>query len=162
GPGLLKQKMGAAVWISHVSIVVPFLSGMALSIFLYARYATGTVAFAPFALFLGTSMSITAFPVLARIIHEKNLTRSPIRAMPRACGAVDAVPAGCALAAVAGYVRHGSAVGAFRVAGLCLAWTLAMTWIARPALSRWIGRREDAADLGHEATAAALFFALVS
>ncbi|MBI3549194.1 MAG: cation:proton antiporter [Elusimicrobia bacterium] len=161
-PGLLRERAATAVWISHASIIVPFLMGSGLALFLYPQYAPKGVAFPPFCLFMGTAMSITAFPVLARIIREKGLTRSPIGAISLACAAVDDVTAWCALAAVVGYVQSGSALAAVKVAGLCAMWIGAMVWIARPALARWIGRFDESGTLGREATATALLVALVS
>ena len=74
----LKEKGSAAVMISHASIIVPFLLGTALSLFLYRDLAPSGTSFNAFALFIGVAMSITAFPVLARILEDRNLTHTTL------------------------------------------------------------------------------------
>ena len=69
--------MNETLVISHAGIIVPFFLGIVASFWVYEEYAAGSTAFLPFALFIGISMSITAFPVLARIIQERNMTRTP-------------------------------------------------------------------------------------
>ena len=64
---------------SHASIVVPFLLGAALALPLYPRLDQRRVGFTVFALFLGVSMSVTAFPVLARILSDKGLHKTDAR-----------------------------------------------------------------------------------
>lgn len=161
-PDLLKEKAAAAVSISHASIVAPFLLGAGLSLFLYKGYAPAGVPFASFALFMGTAMSVTAFPVLARILHDKGLTRSPLGAMALTCAAVDDVTAWCALAAVVGLARHGTAAKAAPVALSCGLFVAVMVWVVRPALARWLERRAAAEKAGTEALAAALVTAFAA
>lgn len=76
---------------SQVSILVPFLSGILLALFLYPRLSAGDVSFSIFAMFIGTAMSITAFPVLARILAERKMLRTQLGAVAIACAAVDDV-----------------------------------------------------------------------
>ena len=64
--GVLRQKISQTYVISHASILIPYLLGMTLAYFVYKEFAASHTAFLPFALFIGISMSITAFPVLAR------------------------------------------------------------------------------------------------
>jgi Kef-type K+ transport system membrane component KefB len=73
---LVREKGTAAVMISHASIIVPFLLGTTLSLFLYRELAPAGTSFSAFALFIGVAMSITAFPVLARILEDRNLTQT--------------------------------------------------------------------------------------
>src|ERR1700712_3456644 len=75
-----KQAYGAVI-ISHASIIIPYTLGVGLAYFMYQKYAPEAVSFLSFALFMGIAMSITAFPVLARILQEKGLTRSKLAAM---------------------------------------------------------------------------------
>ena len=75
----LRGKAHTAVAVSHFSIVIPFILGVALSLALYGQYAPDGVAFHAFALFLGIAMSITAFPVLARMLEERRLTAHTAR-----------------------------------------------------------------------------------
>ena len=107
-PRILRGRTHAAVVISHTSILVPFLLGALLALFLYPRLSDEGVMFSHFALFLGTAMSITAFPVLARILTEQNLLRTRVGALTIACAAVDDVTAWCILAGVVLLVRAGS------------------------------------------------------
>jgi len=107
-PKLLKGKGHVAVLISHVSIILPFLLGTLISLYLYPVISTKTVTFTAFALFMGASMSITAFPVLARILSEKNLIKTKIGAVTITCAAIDDVTAWSILALVVAIVRAGS------------------------------------------------------
>jgi len=106
--GQLRRHGRLAVITSHASIVAPFLLGAALSLALYTRFAPAGVSFAPFALFMGAAMSVTAFPVLARILADRGLTRTPLGVMAIACAAVDDVTAWCILAAVVVVARAGA------------------------------------------------------
>lgn len=72
-PKYLSGQLEVAILISQVSILVPFSLGTLLALVLYPLVSNGSVPFTAFALFLGAAMSITAFPVLARIITENNL-----------------------------------------------------------------------------------------
>lgn len=115
---ILRQRTHTSLFISHTSIVLPFLLGVALSVFLYPRLSTADVPFFAFALFVGVAMSITAFPVLARILTDQVLSRTPLGVTALACAAVDDVTAWCLLAFVVSstQARLDSAV-----------WTLAFT-----------------------------------
>src|SRR5437660_2364874 len=70
-PALLKKRGHATVAISHASIIAPFLLGALIALMLYPRLSTSDVPFTCFSLFLGVSMSVTAFPVLARILTDR-------------------------------------------------------------------------------------------
>jgi Kef-type K+ transport system membrane component KefB len=94
------------------------------------------VALLPFALFLGTAMSVTAFPVLARILSERGLTHSRVGAIALACAALDDVTAWCLLAFVVAIARAGALADALWTAGLAVAFTLAMLLAVRPLLAR--------------------------
>jgi K+:H+ antiporter len=96
----LRLKAQTAVLVSHASIMMPLLLGIGLSLFIYTSLASPNVSFTAFALFIGVAMSITAFPVLARIIEERGLTKTPLGTTAVACAAVDDVTAWCILAIV--------------------------------------------------------------
>jgi Kef-type K+ transport system membrane component KefB len=87
------KQRAAVVLISNVSIALPLVLGVALAKGLYPSFAGERVSFPPFALFLGTAMSVTAFPVLARILKEPNLMGSNLGTMAIACAAIDDVSA---------------------------------------------------------------------
>jgi Kef-type K+ transport system membrane component KefB/nucleotide-binding universal stress UspA family protein len=111
-PKYLRGNLDVAVLISHVSILVPFSLGSLLAILLYPLVSNGDVSFTAFALFLGAAMSITAFPVLARIITENNLQHSRLGTLALTCAAVDDVTAWCVLALAIAVTRTNSMAGA--------------------------------------------------
>ena len=107
-PKYLSGNLKTAILISNLSIIVPFASAFGLSFVLYPLVSNNHVNFAPFALFLGAAMSITAFPVLARIITENNLQGTRLGTLALTCAAVDDVTAWCILAVAIAVARHGS------------------------------------------------------
>jgi Kef-type K+ transport system membrane component KefB len=104
-PKLLRGRGHAVVVTSHVSIIAPFFLGAALALYFYPRLSDDSVSFTGFALFMGAAMSITAFPVLARILTERNLLHTKVGALTIACAAVDDVTAWTILAVVVAIVR---------------------------------------------------------
>lgn len=111
-PSYLKGQLNTAILISHVSILVPFSLGSLLALILYPLLSNDTVNFTAFALFLGSAMSITAFPVLARIITENNLQKTRLGTLALTCAAVDDVTAWCLLAVSIAVTRTNSMIGA--------------------------------------------------
>ncbi len=75
----LIQRAPTAIAVSHFSIVVPFLLGVGTSLALFPQHAPPGVPFHSFALFMGIALSITAFPVLARVLEERGLTPNAAR-----------------------------------------------------------------------------------
>ena len=134
--GLIKKKAGAAVVISHASIVFPFFLGITLSLALYRPFAPEKVGFLSFALFMGIAMSITAFPVLARIIQERNMTRTVTGTIALTCAAADDVTAWCLLAAVVAVVQAGSMTSALFTLLLTVLYLVVMLKLVAPFLSR--------------------------
>jgi Kef-type K+ transport system membrane component KefB len=110
---------------------VPFVLGSLLALYLYPRFATSDVRFTHFALFIGVAMSITAFPVLARILADQRMTQSKLGTLSLTCAAVDDVTAWCLLAFAVGVV-HGSANGAISVAVLTVAFIALMFVVLKP------------------------------
>ncbi len=107
-PKYLSGNLEVAIHVSHVSIVVPFSLAALLSLVLYPLLSSNSVPFTAFALFLGAAMSITAFPVLARIITENNLQGTRLGTLALTCAAVDDVTAWCLLAVAIAVARNGS------------------------------------------------------
>ena len=134
----LREKGSAAVMISHASIVVPFLLGTALSLFLYRELAPPGTSFNAFALFIGVAMSITAFPVLARILEDRGLTQTQLGSIAITCAAVDDVTAWCILALVIALVKSSGVETSLLTVGLTLAFAAAMLFVVRPQLARVI------------------------
>jgi Kef-type K+ transport system membrane component KefB len=133
---VLKNKAKDAVIISHASIIIPFALGLILAYFIYEQFAPAGVEFSSFALFLGIAMSITAFPVLARIVQERGLHRTRIGALVITCAAADDITAWCILAAVIAIVKAGSFVSSLYIIGLSVAYVFLMLWIVKPFLRR--------------------------
>ncbi|MFZ1686344.1 MAG: cation:proton antiporter [Flavobacteriales bacterium] len=125
-----------AVLVSHASIVVPFTLGVGLSYFLYSKFVPHAIPFLPFALFMGIAMSITAFPVLARIVQERGLSRTPVGSLAITCAAVDDITAWCLLAAVIAIVKAGTVVSSLWTIGLAVCYVAFMLTLVRPFLKR--------------------------
>ena len=104
-PMHLRQKARAAVVISNVGIVVPFVLGVAASLWLHPAFAASSTSFSTFALFMGTAMSITAFPVLVRILKDRGLMKTPLGSLAIACAAVGDASAWTMLALVVAIAR---------------------------------------------------------
>jgi Kef-type K+ transport system membrane component KefB len=104
-PNELKKQGHAAVLTSHVSITAPFVLASFLALYLYPRLSDDSVAFTNFALFMGAAMSITAFPVLARILTERDALGSRLGTLAIACAAVDDVTGWCILAYIVALIR---------------------------------------------------------
>ena len=128
----IKNKAHDAILISHVSIIFPYFLGVGLSYFIYSELAPENVSFLSFALFLGISMSITAFPVLARILKERGLTQTPIGVLAITCAAADDATAWCILAAVIAIVKAGSVASSLFTIGLAILYVIFMLKVVKP------------------------------
>lgn len=104
-PKKLKHQSHAAVLVSHVSITAPFVLASLLALYLYPRLSDASVSFTNFALFMGAAMSVTAFPVLARILTERDMMKSTLGNIAIACAAVDDVTGWCILAYIVVLIR---------------------------------------------------------
>ncbi len=133
---ILKNRANEAVVISHASIVFPFTLGIGLAYFVYYRFAPEGVSFLSFALFMGISMSITAFPVLARIVQERGIHKTKLGAIVITCAAADDITAWCMLAAVIAIVKAGSFVSAIYILLAAIAYVLMMLFVVKPFLKR--------------------------
>ncbi|MDP1921321.1 MAG: cation:proton antiporter [Myxococcales bacterium] len=161
-PKLLKGRTHASVAISHTSIIVPFLLGGGAAFWLADRYSSPDVSFLSFALFLGVAMSVTAFPVLARILSERQLLTSRVGAITIACAAVDDVTAWCILAFVVAVARATGLGAALWTTVMALAFIALMLFVVRPFLAR-LGRRvADRSGMTPTVTAVVLLLLLVS
>ncbi len=138
----VRSKAQTAVMVSHASIVFPYLLGVLLAYFLFSSLAAPGASFTAFALFMGISMSITAFPVLARILQDRRMTKSYLGSTAITCAAVDDVTAWSILAFVVAIARATSLAGAGLNLLLALVFIALMIWGVRPLLPRWLGERE--------------------
>lgn len=153
-PGGARRQVVAAGWIGTLGVLLPMLLGYLIAPLLHVRFAPAGVGQGPFALFMATSMAITAFPVLARILKDSGMTRSPIGQLALASTAVADVLAWGVLAFVVaalgtggGWSGFARTIGGLLVIG-ALCFGLLRPWLAR-VLARHAGDgRPDGALLG--------------
>jgi len=138
----IRSKTHDAILISQVSIIFPFFLGTCVSYFVFRELAPDNVSFLSFALFMGIAMSITAFPVLARIIKERGLTKTPLGVLAITCAAADDVTAWCMLAVAIAIVKAGSVASALFTIGLAIVYIIFMLYVLKPMLQKFSDRRE--------------------
>ncbi|MFJ8491145.1 cation:proton antiporter [Streptomyces sp. NPDC094038] len=138
----LRGNSRTAVAVSQAGIALPLLLGTLLALGMYGDFAPPGTGKLPFVLFIAVSMSITAFPVLARILTDRGLYRTRVGALAMASAAVDDVSAWCLLAAVVAVTKSNSPVEALTTAGYALVFTAVMFLVVRPLLARWAARAE--------------------
>ncbi len=157
----LKHRTHATVAISHASILVPFVLGSWLALWLYPKLSTNDVPFTVFALFLGTSLSVTAFPVLARILTDRGVHKTRLGIVALTCAAVDDVTAWCLLAFV-------MAVAKAKISGAILTVILTgiyvgfMLLVARPLIIRAVRAEEPRKEVSQSAIAVVVVGVLLS
>ena len=161
-PALLRGRTRTSVAISQTSIVVPFLLGVGLAWVIHRDYSPPDVRFSAFALFIGAAMSITAFPVLARILTERRLLRTRIGAIAIACAAVDDVTAWCILAFVVAVSRATGLDGAITTTVLAFTYILVMLWLVRPLVARMAARVAGQEGIPQNAVAVVLVLVFLS
>ncbi|MHB8391365.1 MAG: cation:proton antiporter domain-containing protein [Acidobacteriaceae bacterium] len=139
--GHLYKQRATAVMASGMSIVFPFAMGAILAHSLRIRFAPHGIGNVPFVLFLGISMSITAFPVLARIIEERHMQGTALGTTAILCAAVDDVVAWTLLAIALALIGHdgGSASLPLRLLGLAV-YLFVMIVVVRP-LAAWVVKK---------------------
>ena len=131
-PPNVRGLVGPAIAASGASMLAPFVLGALLAIPLHQSNPTN-VPLPEFALFIGTAMSITALPVLARILTERNLLHTRSGAIAISCAAVDDVTAWCLLA----FIMATSAVAWLPVVAGLLVYVASMVFVVRPLLRRY-------------------------
>lgn len=157
---VLRNKAKEAVIISHASIIIPFTLGLVLAYTIYTDFAPKGIEFISFGLFLGIAMSITAFPVLARIVQERGLQKTKIGAMVITCAAADDITAWCLLAGVIAIVKAGSITSSLYIIVLSSIYVVAMVKLVRPFLRR-IGNLYDTAEKITKPVVAIFFLTLL-
>ena len=157
---VLQNRAKDAIVISHASIIIPFALGIGLAYFVYFRFAPEGVAFLPFALFMGIAMSITAFPVLARIVQERGIHKTKLGAIVITCAAADDITAWCILAAVIAIVKAGTFVSSLYIIGMAMAYVLAMLYVVKPFLKK-IGELYATKDSLNKPVVAIFFLTLI-
>jgi len=157
---VLRNRAKEAIVISHASIVIPFALGIGLAYFVYFRFAPVGVAFLPFALFMGIAMSITAFPVLARIVQERGIHKTKLGAIVITCAAADDITAWCILAAVIAIVKAGTFVSSLYIIGLAISYVIVMLFVVKPFLKK-IGELYGTKDKLNKPVIAIFFLTLI-
>ena len=158
----LKNKTHDAFIVSHASIIFPYFLGVLISYFIYESFAPAGVSFLSFSLFMGIAMSITAFPVLARIIQERGLTKTPLGVMAITCAAADDVTAWCILAAVIAVVKAGSMVSSLFTIVLAMLFVIGMLYAIKPAIRKFSFRFIAKEKLDKTLVAVSFFIMLLS
>ena len=149
---LLHKRTHASIAVSHASIVVPFTLGSAAALWLYPHYSNSNVSFTVFALFMGVSMSVTAFPVLARILTDQNMQKTRMGSIALACAAIDDATAWCLLAFVVSIVNAEPGRTLITV-GLTGGYIAAMLFLVRPLVLRFVRWHETSQNLTQNAFA---------
>jgi Kef-type K+ transport system membrane component KefB len=158
---VLRKRTHAALAVSHASIVAPFMLGAALALWIYPTLAPRGVRFDVFALFMGVAMSITAFPVLARILTDRGMSRTHLGVLALSCAAVDDVTAWCLLALLVG-VANSATAGALLTFVLTVVFIGAMFAFVRPVVRRITAAQEMRKEVGRDAVALVLGGLLLS
>lgn len=159
---LLRGRGHVSVVISHTSIIVPFVLGALIALYLYPRLSSPSVPFSSFTLFMGAAMSITAFPVLARILVERRLLKTKLGALTITCAAVDDVTAWCILAFVVSIVRVSSVAAGIQTTILAVVYIAGMFFVVRPFVGRVASRTANREGLSQNVVAATLMLVLLS
>lgn len=136
----LRRRAPQALLISACGIALPLALGLGFAWATADQLAPAGVSHLNYALFLGVAMSITAFPVLARILQERRLLETPLGQKAIACAAIEDVTAWCLLAAVVAVATAGGFAGALRTLLLALGFVLAMFLFVAPRAARGIER----------------------
>jgi Kef-type K+ transport system membrane component KefB len=161
---VLRERARSSTVIASASVVIPFALGLILSLYLHPRYAPHGVPKFVFALFVAISMAVTAFPVLARILADLKMQRSPVGVLALASAAINDVAAWCLLAIVVGLARSASrgALHAAAVLALVALFAAFMIGVARPLAKRTLARTEPSANVLALVLAGLLASALVT
>jgi Kef-type K+ transport system membrane component KefB len=134
-PRQLKGRLSQAAAISNTSVALPMILGIAVALPLY-KLVGPDKKFVAFALFMGVAMSITAFPVLARILVERRMLRRPLGALTLACAAIDDVTAWFLIALATAVATAGGTSDVLTTIALAIAFTAFMLIVVRRLLSR--------------------------
>lgn len=156
---IIKHRMRTAIVVSNAGIIIPFLLGILLSYFLYKYFAVDSGQFLSFSLFIGISVSITAFPVLVRIIQERGISKTHVGTLATTCAAGNDVAAWCLLVAVIAIARVESITTAFITILLSIVYLLGMFKIVRPLIKKY--SKNLLVDKNLHKTAVSLFFIMM-
>jgi Kef-type K+ transport system membrane component KefB len=136
----LRQKASTAILVSHASIAIPGLLGAGLAYLFYERLAQPGASFVAFALFVAVSMSITAFPVLVRILQDREILRTSLGQIATACAAIGDATAWGLLALLVAFARSTDFAAAALCLGFVLIFVAVMFFVIKPNLPGWLGK----------------------
>ncbi|KAI8827003.1 Cation/H+ exchanger, partial [Fimicolochytrium jonesii] len=143
-PTTLIKKARQSASISLSGIILPFAAGAGVSKLIYTTLSDESVPFYAFFVFLGVCMSITAFPVLARILNETKILRLPVGQITLASAAVDDAVAWCLLILTVALINNPSdAIRAVYVFLITIAWAVFLFVAVRPQLLKMVRRRSS-------------------
>jgi len=154
--GIIRHRAKAALFISNTSIIFPYLLGVLLAYYLYERFAPQGAGFVSFALFMGIAMSITAFPVLARIVQERGITKTSLGMIVITSAAINDITAWGILAVVVAIANASAVSGAIVSVLLSLIYIAVMLLLVKPLLER-IGSRYTVRETVSKTIVAAVF-----
>ncbi len=157
---VIKKTASNALIVSHTSIIFPYFLGVLLSYFIFSKYAPAQISFISFALFMGIAMSITAFPVLARILQEKGLTKTPLGILSITCAATGDITAWCILPIVIAIAKARSINSALLTIGLSVVYIVVMLYVVKPLIARICAKHSEN-DKQNKTTIALLFLLLL-
>jgi Kef-type K+ transport system membrane component KefB len=159
----IRRNTDKVVLVSHTSIMFPFLLGSVTALYLYSKYAAPGASFPAFGLFMGIAMSITAFPVLVRILEARGIAKTSLGTTAITCAAVNDATAWVILAFVVAIARATGLVSTVLNLVLVIAFVALLLWIVRPRLPRWLGLvRTSDSDQERTTIAAALLIMTIS
>ncbi|MCW3127097.1 MAG: sodium/hydrogen exchanger [Bacteroidetes bacterium] len=139
----IRARFGESMVISHTSIALPFFLGVGFAYFSYQKFGNSDSGFVAYSLFMGIAMSITAFPVLARILKERGMTSSPLGSMALMCAAIDDVTAWCILPVVVAITKAETMTGVGVTIILTIAFVCLMIFAVKPVLEGYYRRQTD-------------------
>lgn len=157
---IIKKKARSAVVISNVSIIVPFGLGVLLSFYLRDRFCPPNIPFYAFSLFIGISMSITAFPVLARILKERNITNTRMGSIAIISAATGDIAGWCILAVIIAIAKAGSIGTSLYTLAFAILYVLVMLFVIRPMLKKMSANKSTDEDV-KRSTIAVIFIVLL-
>jgi Kef-type K+ transport system membrane component KefB len=131
-----RKSASSAFLISVSSIVIPFVSGFILAFFLYPDFSTHHTRFISFASFLGATLSITAFPILARIVQERKYAGHPVGHLAISSAAIGDVIAWCMLAVVITIVKSSGIISSLLTIAFSVTYILLMIYVVKPFMVR--------------------------
>jgi Kef-type K+ transport system membrane component KefB len=136
-PDGVRRHLGVSGVVGLLCVVLPMLFGLGIAPLLHAQFAPDGIAFWPFALFMAASMSITAFPVMARILKERGMSETPLGRLSLTSAALADVLAGFVLALVAALLSNRAGWRGFAVT---VAGSAALAWVGFALLRPWLAR----------------------